>query len=74
MRKIDISEKISNTAYIPIAIIAAILMVIPVYILFMTSFAVPSDILKPHPDFFHHSFYFGPLEKRIYFREYMASF
>ncbi|HCD09750.1 MAG TPA: carbohydrate ABC transporter permease, partial [Thermoanaerobacter sp.] len=45
MRKIDISEKISNTAYIPIAIIAAILMVIPVYILFMTSFAVPSDIL-----------------------------
>lgn len=52
MRKMDISERISNTAYIPIAIIAAILMIIPVYILFITSFAVPSDILKPHPDFF----------------------
>jgi len=52
MRKVDISEKISNPLYVPIAIIAALLMVIPVYILFMTSFAVPADILKPHPDFF----------------------
>lgn len=51
MKKIDIGEKISNTMYIPIAILAALIMIIPVYILFMVSFSTPADILRAHPEF-----------------------
>jgi len=58
MKKVDFGEKVSNSMYIPIAILAAILMIIPVYILFAISFATPGDVLKAHPQFILTNFTF----------------
>ncbi|TYP51322.1 carbohydrate ABC transporter permease [Thermosediminibacter litoriperuensis] len=51
MRGRDFSGKISDSLYLPVTLIAAIAMVIPVYILFKVSVSAPGEILTAHPSF-----------------------
>jgi trehalose transport system permease protein len=51
MKRIDYSEKLSNYLYLPVAVLAMIAMIIPVYILFKVSVSPPQEIMTAHPSF-----------------------